>query len=1325
MQTQSMKSVNYLLGILMLFGGGFWLDAKGAATSDLHRSAIFNELACNDFVNLSLDGNCQLVVSLNMLLEAQVGPNSDYLIQLKEGNVLQPDLILGASDIGKVYTFNVIHLPSGNSCWGYIKVEDKLAPTVACANDTIRCGGDTRPEVLGFPIPSSVIYSISVCNKELQCYQVLGWDACTAVNLTYHDDVFELPCDSIFSRTIVRCWTAVDQAGNKATCCDTIFVRKADFSDLVIPPHYDGVAKPFLHCYDNYPKLNNGNPDPVYTGWPVPSGCSKLVATYSDLKINICENSYKIVRRWIILDWCTREIFEYNQLIKVVDDRAPEFKLPDNFFIGMKTYTCGSYGKLPIPENVVDCGNWTYTILSKLIDENGNPLPATADFIKYDPIEKVYYLDGAPEGKIWLIYEVSDNCGNSSFKQIEVGVVDELLPIPVCDQKTVVTLTSDGTARIFATTFDDGSVDNCGVLEFKARRMDDPCGNGTNVFGNYVDFCCEDVGKTVMVAMEVFDNSRNSNTCMVEVVVQEKEPPVLIPPTDITVTCGYDVSDLSKFGVIRYSEADRKPIVINDYFYNGKNNVAGQDGLATDNCHVEVTELVIRNLNCNLGVITRIFTAKDKQGLTTIASQNIYIHNPFPFNVNNIQWPTDRTIFSCRAADVHPDVTGSPTYSNTGCATLAANYEDQLLLKVDTSCYKIFRKWSVVDWCQFNAQNNNGLWTHTQILYVVNTVPPDILSCSQLDICDNNSYYDPSSKQCMVNVDITGDAEDDCTRKEFLKWNYRLDTNNDGVFESLQNGNHLKTIMPVGTFSIRWIVEDACGNVSSCDQRVILRDCKRPTPYCLNGITTVIMPVGGTVTVWAKDLNLGSYDNCTQQDRLKFSFTKDITSTSITYTCDSLNGQSSVVKTVRMYVTDETGNQDYCETAIRIQDNNHVCGGTLVNVNGLVMRNAQQGMPGAQVSIVNALHDTVAQELTDKEGRYTFQSVPWNNEYAMSVSKEDEILSGVSTYDLVLIQRHILGKAPFTSPLEFLAADVNHSKSITARDISDIRKVILGVQTSFPSQRIWRFINQHGLDGKTDDPWDAGELWNFKDVLEEFKDLNFIGIKEGDVDQSSSLNRSMLQSRSIQQWSLGEPVNHEGHQWYPVIAENGGLLEGFQMSLTGRNIMGLVSAELAVGNEHFVLSNGLLNVSWTSHEAQQVNDLAILFYIECSGRNSEIELLNGASIMPEIYIDHQIRNLALRGTSGNDLHTSIELGQNIPNPFNDQTVIPVMSSQNTSAVLRIFDVNGKVVYSRNIQLVKGSNQIKVDRNMLGAEGIYMYELGVHEGYQVRKMLLKI
>jgi hypothetical protein len=54
---------------------------------------------------------------------------------------------------------------------------------------------------------------------------------------------------------------------------------------------------------------------------------------------------------------------------------------------------------------------------------------------------------------------------------------------------------------------------------------------------------------------------------------------------------------------------------------------------------------------------------------------------------------------------------------------------------------------------------------------------------------------------------------------------------------------------------------------------------------------------------------------------------------------------------------------------------------------------------------------------------------------------------------LVLINKHILGLEPLSSPYKMIAADANNSRSITTFDIVEMRKLILGIYTNCRTTR--------------------------------------------------------------------------------------------------------------------------------------------------------------------------------------------------------------------------------------------------------------------------------
>jgi thiol-disulfide isomerase/thioredoxin len=102
-----------------------------------------------------------------------------------------------------------------------------------------------------------------------------------------------------------------------------------------------------------------------------------------------------------------------------------------------------------------------------------------------------------------------------------------------------------------------------------------------------------------------------------------------------------------------------------------------------------------------------------------------------------------------------------------------------------------------------------------------------------------------------------------------------------------------------------------------------------------------------------------------------------------------------------------------------------------------------------------------------------------NKPYTITPQKNDNPLDGVTTYDLVLISKHILGIQALQCPWQRLAADVNCSGTITTLDIVTARKLILGISLELPCGS-WRFLPESATTSN-------GQC------------ADFLGVKVGDV----------------------------------------------------------------------------------------------------------------------------------------------------------------------------------------------------------------------------------
>ncbi len=705
----------------------------------------------------------------------------------------------------------------------------------------------------------------------------------------------------------------------------------------------------------------------------------------------------------------------------------------------------------------------------------------------------------------------------------QITVVDDVAPVAVCDLDTRISLGSNGTGKVYVSAFDDGSYDNCELASVEiARKYAGNCPDGVyddTEFRNFVEVCCSDIAESPLeIILRATDAAGNTNTCWAQLYVEDKLPPNLICPTDITVTCDYefDFDDLSVFGKVALSQAERDQIIIQDPIYE-PGFVAGLDGLATDNCGVVVTEDFEKDLKCGKGIIERTFTATDPDNRTAYCTQIIEIIELEPFDDEYITWPEDVMIEDCPNGVIDPDVTGMPEIDGEHCSNILFSYTDEIFTQVDGECFKVLRTWSVMDWCQHipNVEPPIGLWSELQGIKVKTNQAPVIQNCQPKTICGE----DPDG--CSGNVEIVQAAMDDCTPDSLLEWTYMIDIDNTGQYNTMGSGNEISGEFPFGTHRVRWSAEDLCGNKSHCHQEITIEDCQQPVPVCHHGISTVVMPISGEVTLNADHFNAGSFDNCTPDDDLILAYSNDPTDTTRTFDCSELDTTG-----LEIWVFDQNGNADFCNTYVFIADNHGACLDSLIGFkSGLVLDPDMRPVKGVEIEYNSPDLPYLENSLTGGDGQYEllWYLIPEEGQGILKAKKDHDPLNGFTSFDLLLIQKHIIGSRPFTEFDQLIAADINRDGEINVADVAEGRNVILGRQTTFENNTSWR-IFPAAHDIRSLSPGDPIPSEGFRSPFyqDSMMVVDFDAVKTGDVNRSADPGGHIANPRSEEK----ETVNY-------------------------------------------------------------------------------------------------------------------------------------------------------------------------------------------------------
>ncbi len=869
--------------------------------------------------------------------------------------------------------------------------------------------------------------------------------------------------------------------------------------------------------------------------------------------------------------------------------------------------------------------------------------------------------------------------------------------------------------------------DACCIVSYGVSRADGGCNSGL-VSADTINFCCADVGTIVEVTLTAMDCHGNISTLTSNAMVMDNTGPTLHDTlSDVTVSCGYfiDINDLSPFGTIVFDPADRDSYAI-------ESNPIYYDGYATDNCDV----LTIMDMNSDgringAGTIVRTIIVKDSQGRTVEDVQNITVIDTSILTIADIQFPADTTLIGNCSIAYDPSVTGYPIINDTDICTMpGVDVEDQIFNNPISGCIAIKRTWTVIDMAQFVPNTNQGRWTDVQYINIINNEAPTF----DKPTCDPKAFK-AIQGACDVLVQMSASATDDCTKKKDLYYKYFVDYNRDGTVDVEGENDSLSIVMPTGDHSVTWKVEDRCGNLAKCIVEITAREGKSPTPVCLSGLSIDLSNIG-SAELWAKDINNHSYDNCTANNDLQFSFSSDVNNKLKVFTCENKG-----VNSTNMYVTDKEGNQSFCISNILVTDNIDPCPSTgpttsTYRVGGLIATEENITISETNLSLGDGQESKAT--ITDEKGKYLFENIVGDLSYTLDATKNDNCLEGVSTLDLVLIQRHVLGLGQLTSPYKLIAADINGSESITASDLVQLRKLILGVEIELDNKDCWLFIDKAFNFDDPSYPWNYPAHQQIEDIDIDLMSSDFVAVKIGDVNGSvSNIHDPVSGNRSTKmiQMTMQDGVFEEGEEVrIPInIKSNVDLLAmqvNFSYDTDALIFNNIQSDQLDIKPSYFAnkedgrignLSLAYSNVNSTKLAIDE-EILVLSFTAKSSNKISSVLTENSSQLQGVIYDDNEETNYLQFDFDVESL-LPMSVSSPSPNPFVDNSRIAIKVAYEMPLEITIYDQSGRLMYKDYKDYNPGIHNIRISSDMLQSQSgvFYIHILGA-EMHEIKKLI---
>jgi len=1319
---------------------------------------------CRDMVTRSLGSNCTLVLPPSEFLEPPFGCLDAYSAEVDRsvpfGNGPWDPANFVSGDLGKTFQFRVTNLFNGNKCWGDIKLVDSLPPAPVCPSINVPCA-----------LPLEHLTPIFLADSlGFSAGRPVVMDNCPGTNtLSFTDVSVNLPCGSPADSVtgyISRTWIAWDISGNSAHCTQTIN-RVRSLQHVLFP------SNDTLFCAaPNAPPSVTGGPFVSVGGRRyslLTAPFCEMDAFYDDSIETTCGGGKRIRRVWDVRDLCLppgigNPVFA-TQYIVVRDTMPPIANCPsDTVYLIPASNDCRV--PLVLPEVLLqdDCSPisdatafWIAGTQTKIL--SGTVQVSSGNGPSDSTITAVFgMVDNFPAGPTDMLYVFSDACGNVFSCEFQIEVWDSIPPKASCDSLVSVYLGTDGQGILPAQEADNGSEDDCSGTAFKIRRdTTGPCAVDIGNWQDHLVFCCNEIGDTLPATVRVYDvvlpPGEVSDTfalgqfseCSVRIVVLDTLGPVCVSPTDVSISCDAFTPQMDAYGLFTYSCSSDS--IFETVIYSQFDTV----------CR---TGIIIRHLDV---IDTSIWESNTCIQRITVGSMPQHFY---------VRFPDDKIALGCDSVGGFDG--GAPVLYGEGCENLVATYTDEVFKVVPDACLKIDRTWTIINTCTHNPAlplvtvpnpnpsnaTNHAINLPGPVVSAPDAAPPWVATTVAINpgqtptnfstfwSADANGYrykqilkLIDTQKPLLLNCPASDQTYTDESGNDNNFWNSAF------WFDPLTGSNDLCE----GAINLCMSSTDLCADTSVTMSYTLFLDLDHDGTQETAVVSTHAFQANTVYYNNVKSTGIGGgtprqFDFRLVPTNQKYGFTIQTTTSGRDRTAcvvwkNSTNPPSFATPQlpygthrIRWIATDACGNANSCEYVFTIENSAGICGNSLVPVTGNILTETGAGILGVNVHSNRSLPSTPdwsSDTTTNINGKYTLE-IPTGGTYSIRPEHDVAPLNGVSTLDMLLINKHILGLDTLDSPYKLVAADANNSRTVTTFDIVELRKLILGLYTKFPNNSSWRFVDDKYVFPQTGNPLQTAfpETQTGQNHLPANPPVhNFIGVKIGDVNGNAftSATETIVENRDapvialdLPDWSVraGEIIE------VPVVLSDQVAGLQFTLATSGLDILDLLpGVGMSADNFAVFQEDGLIAVSWLgdvrpyfSMRLRAHNDLRLSDHLGLSARVA----------IPEAYLPekkgYRTCDLALRFGQGEKRPLSVELFQNRPNPFDDASEIGFYLPAEMYATLRVFDTAGRERFTHGARYSPGLHTILLTKDRLGgATGVLHYVLETEGKLLSKKM----
>jgi len=381
------------------------------------------------------------------------------------------------------------------------------------------------------------------------------------------------------------------------------------------------------------------------------------------------------------------------------------------------------------------------------------------------------------------------------------------------------------------------------------------------------------------------------------------------------------------------------------------------------------------------------------------------------------------------------------------------------------------------------------------------------------------------------------------------------------------------------------------------------------------------------------------------------------------------------------------------------------------SVAGKVVTELGTVVPSVTINLTGSSSGLAISSVT---GQYYFNLTP-EGTYSIKPSKNNDVLitNGITTIDLLMVRQHVLATFPLSSPYKIIAADVDGSGAVGTLDFLLIRTVVLQINSTFPSGRLWTFVKSDFVFANPRVPFPYESARAYPGIMQDFQNQDFIGIKLGDVNNTWDPATPKMSSVEEVELVIGEAQAAKGQEIrIPVKAKGFNNVTGYQFTVSwNADVISLINAYNKTLNGYYGLERkmeGYLTTTWYDEMVRPVslNDDDTLFELKFiamgeNGSSSEIKI--GSELTASEAYNENLDLLEIQPSNGivkvsDDWSTSCSSSSHLnlrifPNPFTNETAINFTLPLDGEVGISIYDAKGKKVSEMTKFYNSGEHQI--------------------------------